>query len=77
MPPRERIMAALSLEETDAVPISPLLHVQFPSAFLGIDLRDLASPFATCPVWKAELETFERLKMDAMVDGAPDAVQAR
>jgi hypothetical protein len=74
---RERILAALSLEETDTVPISPLLHVQFPSTFLGIDLRDLASPFATYPVWKAELETFERLKMDAMVDGAPDAIQAR
>lgn len=67
----------MGLEEPDRVPVSPLLHVQFPSSFLGMDLRDLASPFATCPVWKAELETCKRLKMDAMVDGAYDAVQAK
>lgn len=75
--PRQRILLAMNLEEPDRVPISPLMHVQFPSSFLGIDLSDLASPFATHAVWSAELETFRELKMDAMVDGAHGPVQAR
>lgn len=75
--PRRRVLAAINLEEPDRVPISPLMHVQFPSSFLGIGLGDLASPFATHPVWSAELETFKGLKMDAMVDGAHGPVQAR
>ena len=74
---RKRILTALHLEEPDMVPISPLMHVQFPSSFLGIDMSDLASPFAMHPVWSAELETFRRLSMDAMVDGAHGPVQAR
>jgi len=75
--PRQRILLAMNLEEPDRVPISPLMYVQFPSSFLGIDLSDLASPFATHAVWSAELETFRELKMDAMVDGAHGPVQAR
>jgi len=74
---RQRILFAINLEEPDRVPISPLMHVQFPSSFLGMDLSDLASPFATHPVWGAELETFRELGMDAMVDGAHGPVQAR
>jgi len=74
---RQRILFSINLEEPDRVPISPLMHVQFPSSFLGMDLSDLASPFATHPVWGAELETFRELGMDAMVDGAHGPVQAR
>ena len=70
MSSRERSLAALNMENPDRVPISPLLYVQFPSAALRIPLRDLASPLAKYPIWKAELETFKMFKMDAQVDGA-------
>jgi hypothetical protein len=76
MSSRERLITTLDLDEPDRVPVSPLLHVQFPSSFLGIDLSDLASPLASHPVWRAELETCRALKLDGMIDGAYDAVQA-
>ena len=77
MSSRERSLAALNMEEPDMVPISPLLYVQFPSAALGIPLQDLASPLATYPIWKAELETFRLFKMDAQVDGAYDVIYTK
>lgn len=77
MSSRERSLAALSSEVPDMVPLSPLLYVQFPSRALGIPLRDLASPLATCPIWKAELETFKLFKMDAQVDGAYDVIHTK
>lgn len=77
MSSRERSLKALSVERPDTVPVSPLLYVQFPSAALGISLRDLASPFAKYPIWKAELETFRLFKMDAQVDGAYDNIHTK
>jgi len=77
MSSRERSLKALNMEIPDRVPISPLMYVQFPSSALGIPLRDLASPVAKYPVWKAELQTFRMFKMDAQVDGAYDVIQTR
>jgi len=77
MSSRQRTLAALNMEEPDRIPISPLLYVQFPSAALGIPLCDLASPMATYPVWKAELETYKMFKMDAQVDGAYDVIHTK
>jgi len=65
------------MEEPDRVPISPLLYVQFPSTALGIPLYKLASPLATYPVWRAELETYRMFKMDAQVDGAYDVIHTK
>lgn len=77
MSSRQRSLAALNMEEPDRVPISPLLYVQFPSTALGIPLHDLASPLATYPIWKAELETYKMFKMDAQVDGAYDVIHTK
>ena len=77
MSSRKRSLAALHMEEPDTVPVSPLLYVQFPSSALGIPLRDLASPVATVPIWKAELETSRLFKMDAQIDGAYNVIYTK
>ena len=77
MSSRQRSLTALNVEEPDRVPISPLLYVQFPSTALGIPLRDLASPLAKYPIWKAEFETYKMFKMDAQVDGAYDIIHTK
>ena len=77
MSSRQRSLAAINMEEPDRVPISPLLYVQFPSTALGIPLYKLASPLATYPVWRAELETYRMFKMDAQVDGAYDVIHTK
>ena len=77
MSSRERSLETLNMEIPDRISISPLLYVQFPSSALHIPLHDLASPLATYPVWKAELETFKLFKMDAQVDGAYDIIHTK
>ncbi|MEM2960643.1 MAG: uroporphyrinogen decarboxylase family protein [Candidatus Bathyarchaeia archaeon] len=58
---KERLLAALSLEEPDVVPVSPFIWAEFTSGYANIPFWK-AEDLPNC--WKLQIEVFKKFKID-------------